>query len=225
MIDQFPRLGKDLGWCAALWLLTLAFDASGADKWFTSLYGTAQGFAWRDHWLTRDVIHRGGRAISWLLFSVTVLAVARPWRAIGQMPTRNRVVWFACTALCLILIPALKQFSLTSCPWDLQVFGGKALWLSHWDFGVGDGGPGRCFPSGHASGAFAFFAGYFALRDNASRHARIWLAIVVTLGIVFGWGQMMRGAHHLSHTLWTAAICWTVTALAWQATASVTRRR
>lgn len=217
MSHKHPRLAQDLAWCAALWLIVVAVDASGADAWFTSLYGTAHGFAWRDHWLTRDVIHRGGRIVSWILFGVTVLAMARPWHAIQQVSARTRAWWFACTALCLILIPTLKQFSLTSCPWDLQVFGGNARWVSHWAFGVADGGPGRCFPSGHASGAFAFFAGYFAMRNHAVRHARVWLAIVIVLGIVFGWGQLMRGAHHLSHTLWTAAICWTATALTWHA--------
>jgi membrane-associated PAP2 superfamily phosphatase len=28
---------------------------------------------------------------------------------------------------------------------------------------------------------------------------------------VFGVVQQMRGAHYMSHTLWTAWICWTVT--------------
>ena len=49
------------------------------------------------------------------------------------------------------VIPLLKARSLTSCPWDLIEFGGKAQYVSHWLRGVTDGGPGRCFPSGHAS--------------------------------------------------------------------------
>ena len=41
---------------------------------------------------------------------------------------------------------------------ELAEFGGVAQHVSHWSLGVLDGGPGHCFPSGHASSAFAFFA-------------------------------------------------------------------
>jgi membrane-associated PAP2 superfamily phosphatase len=36
----------------------------------------------------------------------------------------------------------------------------------------------------------------------------------VLLGIVYGLGQMLRGAHYPSHMLWTGWICWAVTAAA-----------
>ena len=53
---------------------------------------------------------------------------------------------------CLLAVAALKRHSPTSCPWSLQEFGGHAVYLSHWRWRP-DGGPGHCFPSGHASGA------------------------------------------------------------------------
>lgn len=215
------RLRQDFTWCALLWLIVVIVDLSGFDFVATRLYGAADGFPWRNHWLTSDVAHRGGRVLSWILFGVTLLAFGfpwRPWPVAKRVPLRTRVWWLACTLLCVALIPVLKHYSLTSCPWDLREFGGNALWISHWAWGVADGGPGRCFPSGHASGAFGFAAGYFALRETAPRHARVWLTIVLVLGVLFGWAQLMRGAHHLSHTLWTAAICWTVTAVTFHAT-------
>jgi len=45
---------------------------------------------------------------------------------------------------------------------------------------------------------------------NAGPHLR-WrgLAIGIAAGVVFGIAQQLRGAHFLSHDLWTAAICWT----------------
>ena len=36
------------------------------------------------------------------------------------------------------------------------------------------------------------------------------LAAAVVLGFVLGLGQQWRGAHYMSHTLWTGWICWTV---------------
>jgi membrane-associated PAP2 superfamily phosphatase len=40
---------------------------------------------------------------------------------------------------------------------------------------------------------------------------------VVALGIAYGIGQMLRGAHYPSHTMWTAWICWALTVAAAQA--------
>jgi membrane-associated PAP2 superfamily phosphatase len=115
----------------------------------------------------------------------------------------------------VLLVPLIKRVSLTSCPWSLAEFGGAASYVSHWAWGRTDGGPGHCFPSGHASGAFSFLAGWWALRVSAPRAARWWLVLTVVVGLVFGWGQMMRGAHYASHTLWTAWICWAVTVASW----------
>ena len=84
--DNHPGARYDLAWCAALWLMVLLLDASGADAWFTRLYGSAQGFAWRNHWLTSNVMHQGGRWTSWVLFGIVIVAVWRcggrglPWR-------------------------------------------------------------------------------------------------------------------------------------------------
>ena len=74
--------------------------------------------------------------------------------------------------LCVLVVPALKRLSSTSCPWDLALFGGVARHLSHWRWGVADGGAGHCFPSGHAVAAFAFISGWFALRSHDPRAAR-----------------------------------------------------
>jgi membrane-associated PAP2 superfamily phosphatase len=85
-----------------------------------------------------------------------------------------------------------------------------AQYVSHWAIGVADGGPGKCFPAGHASAAFAWFSGYFVFRRASPVVARRWFVTVLVLGTVFGVVQQMRGAHYMSHTLWTAWICWTV---------------
>jgi membrane-associated PAP2 superfamily phosphatase len=36
------------------------------------------------------------------------------------------------------------------------------------------------------------------------------LLIAVLAGLILGLSQQMRGAHFMSHTLWTAWLCWTV---------------
>jgi membrane-associated PAP2 superfamily phosphatase len=201
-------------------LCLLAWDASAGDLWAVRWFGTAQGFAWRDSWLTSTVLHNGGR---WLGFCVlAALLLVGIWRPLPQargMLRRLRLWWLLATVSCLLLIPLVKSRSLISCPWDLAEFGGVAHTVSHWSLqawaGAGDGGPGRCFPSGHASTAFSFFAGAFALRAHSPRAAAVWLGGVLVLGAVFGVAQLMRGAHYPSHTLWTAWLCWALTAVLW----------
>ena len=191
-------------------VLLLLWDLSGLDRAAMHLVGDAHGFAWRDHVLTSQLAHGGGRVLGWLVLGLLVVNV---WRPLWAGPSRaERVRWLAVTLLCVAVVPALKQFSHTSCPWDLAEFGGWARYVSHWQLQLDDGGPGRCFPSGHATVAFAFFSGWFVLRHHRPRLARRWLAGVLGLGLLFGLTQYLRGAHHPSHTLWTAWVCWTLNA-------------
>jgi membrane-associated PAP2 superfamily phosphatase len=52
--------------------------------------------------------------------------------------------------------------------------------------------------------------GYFAFNASCQRLARQWLAAALAAGMVLGLAQQWRGAHFMSHTLWSAAVCWAV---------------
>lgn len=203
------RLWKTELACTMLSLaLLLLWDATSLDLQMARLWGTASGFALRDHWLASGVMHQGGRALAWALAGLLLLNVFRP--LLRRQTLRERVWWLGVVAACVVLVPLLKRASPTSCPWDLAEFGGVAQYVSHWRLGMPDGGGGHCFPSGHASAAFAFLGGYFALRRAYPVAALGWLLGVLAAGVLFGLGQLARGAHYPSHTLWTAWICWTV---------------
>ena len=122
---------------------------------------------------------------------------------------KQRILLGRGALLALAVVSVTKNLSTTSCPWDLAEFGGVARHVSHWAMGVLDGGGGRCFPAGHASAGFAFAGGYFALRRKAPAAARWWLAGSLLAGLVLGAAQQVRGAHFMSHTLWSGWICWT----------------
>ena len=205
------RRFDDLHITLAALVLLLLWDLAGLDLAAMHQVGNAQGFAWKDLFITNAVLHQGGRALGWCVLALLVLNVFRP---LWPGPTRaERVRWLAVTLLCVLAVPALKQINHTSCPWDLSQFGGVAQYIGHWQLGLTDGGPGRCFPSGHATAAFAFFSGWFVLRDHRPRAARLWLAAVLVAGTLLGLGQYLRGAHYPSHTLWTAWLCWTLCAV------------
>ena len=211
-----------LRWTAGSLLFLLAWDASGLDLVLAHWFGTAQGFALRDHWLFTTVLHEGARRLSWLLVVGLSLAVWWPVGVLRKLDRWQRLQLVVSILLGLALVVAIKRISSTSCPWDLAEFGGLARYVSHWRFGLVDGGGAHCFPAGHASAGFAFVGGYFVLRDRAPRAARIWLATALTAGLVLGVSQQMRGAHFMSHTLWTAWLCWTV---AWACHSLVTTWR
>lgn len=196
-------------------LLLLAWDASPFDLRAMRLVGDATGFALHDAWATRALIHEGGRLLSYAAMAFLVLLNLWP-RLLPALTRRERLWWLLTTVACLVVISLIKRASLTSCPSDLAEFGGEAQarYISHWAFGVVDGGGGHCFPSGHASAAFAYLAGGWALARAYPSAARAWLVTTVALGLVYGVGQMLRGAHYPSHTMWTGWICWALTVLA-----------
>ena len=189
-----------------------AWELSGLDLTLARQWGDASGFAWRDHVLTAGVLHQGGR---WLAGLLLVLLAWDAWRPLVPGPARARRAFGLAVVLgTMILVPLHKRISLTSCPWSLREFGGVADYVPHWLPGVPDGGPGGCFPSGHAVAAFAFFGVYFLWRDHRPAFARAALVAVLVAGALYAWAQMARGAHFLSHSLWTAWLCWVLTAAA-----------
>ena len=190
-------------------LLLLLWDASGADMALARRAGTPFGFPLREEFWLTALMHRGGKALSWLIVLALLLAVRWPVGALRRLSRAQRLQLALAPLAAVALIALLKHHSSTSCPWDLQPFGGAAPWVSHWMPGVRDGGGGRCFPAGHASAAFCFLGGWFVWRPVSRRIATAWLLAALIGGLALGVGQQLRGAHFMSHTLWTGWLCWT----------------
>lgn len=175
-----------------------SIDMAITRLWFDPL---TQQFPWKDnHWL--DLInHRllkqaviGGGCV--LMLAGVVRRQPR-WVLVAVMMGTGPLV-----------VGVLKATSAHSCPWDLVEFGGKAV--SYPLFGAVplNSGPGRCFPGGHASSGFSALALFFLFYPQRARLAWAcwWAALAV--GMVMGFGQIMRGAHFLSHNLWAAWWVW-----------------
>ncbi|MGB5685538.1 MAG: hypothetical protein WBM35_06990 [Candidatus Electrothrix sp.] len=62
--------------------------------------------------------------------------------------------------------------------------------------------------AGHASGGYCFLSVYFVLLRYRSGYRGFGFLFGVTLGLIFGVGQQIRGAHFPSHDLVTIVICW-----------------
>ena len=193
-----------------LLIIFLVWDSTTWDMQLATIWGEPGGFALREHWWMAKIMHAGARNVGWLFFMAILIGIWRPWGALRALPTADRVSLFLSVLSALLSVTLIKGFSQTSCPWDLQAFGGAAPYVSHWNLWVSDGGGGHCFPAGHASTGFAFMAAYFGLRQNNAPGAMKWLVLAISVGFVLGIAQQMRGAHFMSHTFWTAWLCWTV---------------
>ena len=107
------------------------------------------------------------------------------------------------------LVGVLKSLSDHACPWNMvEPTAQGFLWNFHLKHG-------HCFPGGHASTGFALLVGFFIYRLTEKRRAYFYLISALLLGFGLGWAQMMRGAHFLSHNLWTGWIVWAVNVLSY----------
>ena len=177
-----------------------------------SLYA-GQGDAWplRKAFLTETLIHKRGHDLSvaaWLAALVTWLVALkrealRPWRRpLGYL--------LLSVLLSTLLISWIKSWSNIDCPWDTVGLGGDRPYVSVFSIRPAGLPHGRCFPAGHASGGYAWMALYFFFLMIRPHLRWRGLAIGVGAGLVFGIAQQIRGAHFVSHDLWTAMLCWMV---------------
>ena len=183
------------------------------DTWIADRLFAAEGGVWslREHPLTEQVIHRGGRLLSqcgglavlcaWL--STFAWSSLRAWR-------RPLAILLASVLLSTGLVAALKQVLPIDCPWDLLRYGGTRPMPSLFEPVRADAAVGHCFPAAHASAGYAWVALYFFLSRVRPQWRFVGLAIGLGLGAIFGLAQQLRGAHFLSHDIVSLALCWLV---------------
>jgi membrane-associated PAP2 superfamily phosphatase len=183
------------------------------------LFFDSSQHAWRGahSWIANDLLHTGGAwlirgivAISLLVWLGTFAGIAQNWRRAAGFFALSAVLTVGMTGW-------LKTVTNVDCPWDLTPFGGQYPYVSLFADRPDDLRYGRCFPAAHAGSGYVLLALYFAFRERSRRLARASLAIGMIVGLVFGLAQQSRGAHFLSHDVWSAMIAWTVslTVYAW----------
>jgi membrane-associated PAP2 superfamily phosphatase len=171
------------------------------------------GFPLKRDWFIETVMHQWFKyivvAISLVFLGLFVLSFAKRNSGNWIGKYRRSFIWtFVAMVISTAAISFLKSISNHACPWDLTLYGGTQPYLALFEPLPAGAEPGHCFPGGHASAGFSLMAIYFAYRDSQPKFARIALITGLLAGMGMGWGQMMRGAHFLSHNLWTAWVVW-----------------
>lgn len=205
------RLGQ-FTWVALMCLL--AWDFAGLDAAVMHHIADGGTFTLRDNWWLDEVLHTRAKQLALVVYAGLWAMLWWPQGVFRQLTRWQRTEIMVGITLALITISTLKRFSLTSCPWDLQDFGGAAIYVSHWHWGMLDGGAGHCFPGGHVSSALAFMGLALPWLGSGLTAQRLLgrriLIGVLLAGLVLGITQTLRGAHYPSHTFWTGFICWLV---------------
>ena len=201
---------------AALIISSLLMDGGG-DFWVADHLYRLQGSRWalRDAWLTNNLLHRGGKNLSTLLAIVVAATCIWAWRKKRSNNCTAHLRWpllylFCAYVIGALTVSALKSFTNMDCPWNLVRYGGARVFVGLFETRPPGMPRGVCFPAGHASAGYAWVSLYFF--TLMVRPAWRWMALAAGLmiGAIFGWTQQVRGAHFLSHDLWTLLICWVV---------------
>ena len=153
---------------------------------------------WLNHRLAKYAV---AVSVLWLLYSSLRRRDSRRAFTAGMM------------MLATAAVSSLKARSAHSCPWDMAAYGGSAEHFPTLAVTPLNAGPGHCFPGGHASAGFALMALYFYWQTSHPGRARMALWGGVLAGMLMGLGQVARGAHFLSHNLWSGWVVWLVCVL------------
>lgn len=174
-------------------------------------------FPWKDSWLADTFNHRILKAMlvsaGTAVIGAVILDVLRPLGCVDAA-ARLRLRIVALSALLVPLLTGLlKQVSESHCPWDLALYGGAEPYVRLLE-SMPHGVPaGHCMPGGHASSALWLISlGVFWLPAHP-RQAAFATASALAGGFAVGWLQQLRGAHFLTHTLWSIWVAGAVVVL------------
>ena len=195
-------------------VLFLLFDPLGLDLWCSDrfYFGPQLGWKYKHSWWAEQVIHKGGRYLILSVAAASLLIIAESFSPASMLKRYRRPALYL--ALCIGLstgsVAIGKATINRHCPWDCSRYGGSVNYTSI--FVAPDvGSPrGHGFPAGHASGAFSLVAVYFVFYGHRPVWARRGLTLGLILGAIFTFGQLVRGAHFISHSIVTLALCWVI---------------
>jgi len=186
------------------------------DLWVADQFYALEGHAWslNDHFVIQHLIHIGGRRVSAIAWSGVLLAWMASWRLPALRDWRRPLLYlWMSVLLSTVLVGAIKRGSGVDCPWDLLRYGGDRAYFGWFSPRPAWMPAASCFPAGHAGAGYAWVALYFFFSARRPLWRRRGLAIGLVAGAAFGFAQQLRGAHFLSHDLWTLTICWSTALL------------
>ncbi len=182
--------------------------------WFELESGTPEsGWPWRHSFIPDTLLHGGGHDLVVAIAVIVMVLIGLSWKVPRLTAARVPLSYLLlCFLLTVLLVGVLKSLTHVNCPWDLLPFGGSQIYVPTFSFLPDDVTPGRCFPGGHAAGGYGWIALFFVARVYCPRLRWVALVAVLLLGGSFDLAQQLRGAHFMSHGLWSLMIAWWIAA-------------
>lgn len=209
-----PHLLTHLGVPALAALLSgTVLMHGGGDEGLADLLYRSEGSQWllRDAWGTRVLVHQGGKWLSILAGLTAIASCIRAWLRKDVPSVRWSLLYLVlAVGLSTGMVSLLKSLTAMDCPWDLLRYGGTREFVGLFQSRPAGMAKALCFPAGHASAGYAWVSLYFAALLWRPRWRWAGLAIGLTAGMVFGFSQQLRGAHFLSHDVFSLLTCWLV---------------
>ena len=191
-------------------LAAVTFDLGDVDLWLADKLYALEGGTWalKNAWITSTIIHQLGKKLSLLIAAIILTALIFSYISKYLHQYRRELLYLLFAAGGgSVLISILKSISHVSCAWDFSRYGGTENYTGVYTQILNMSGD-NCFPAGHASGGYAWLAFYFLGAYKQSTWRWAGLSFARGVGLVFGISQQLRGAHFITHDLWTLAICW-----------------
>lgn len=189
----------------SLFLLWKFFPVDGAlDMYLIRPWMSASGeFLYKQNWYLATLSHHYVKNLLIAVYASFLVILIGSFRYTSWRDLRWRYGYmFVMVIISTSIIGVLKSQSEHACPWTMV-----APQQNHFSW-ILNQTDGHCFPGGHSATGFALMVGYFVYRNTDRKKAIFYLYAGVILGFAMGWAQMMRGAHFLSHNLWTGWVIW-----------------
>ncbi|WP_321277498.1 phosphatase PAP2 family protein [Thiomicrorhabdus indica] len=197
----------------ALLVSVSLFEWSALDFWIQTPLYDFQSHQWwldRNDALTKLIFYNGVKVV----FGIFLLSLIALWlfsfkfKETHFLRQKISIVILSCIVVPLT-VNGLKASTHIPCPKNLQTFEGtyphKTL-LNDYPANFSQNTNIRCYPAGHASGAFALLSLFFLFSGRKQQ----WLALSFALGLGWTLGiyKMLIGDHFFSHTLTSMIWAW-----------------
>lgn len=198
---------------APLFVLLFAVfsEYSGLDVALSKLFYDPATKSWplKSNFWTAGVLHEGAKdVVVYVMASILILFLLSLFVKRLRHYRKGAGYLIVASLLGPGVVSALKSVTRIYTPWDLAMFGGDKPHVLLFDPAPAGLPVGHAFPGGHSSGGFAFLSVYFLLLQYRPKYRYFGLALGLALGGVFAATQEVRGAHFLSHDLFSLVICW-----------------
>jgi membrane-associated PAP2 superfamily phosphatase len=178
------------------------------------IYDPSGSFPMRNAWIAETFGHVYMKYLLTVLALVAIGTAAYDWwrpRAGWTPPFRLRMRVLALSAILVpLVISLLKKISYSHCPWDLAEFGGAEKYVRLFEAALPGVSAGHCMPAGHASSALWLIALTVFWLPRRPRMAALVFCITLAVGLVLASMQQLRGAHFLTHSLWSVWIAFAI---------------